>query len=146
MRTRAEPAAWVTSPKNPYFARGAFVNRMWGHWARLRRSRRRSLRAVERTGSRRNARRAGERLRVERASDVRRLIRTITQSEVYGLSSGPAARVDADNVYWARFRLVPLAPDVLICSLFVATNLDEAARRAGRSENLEQVKAQLFKQ
>ncbi len=139
---RAALAAWVTSPKNPLFAR-AFVNRMWGHFLGrgfsnpvddLRPSNPPAAPALL------DALAADF---VASGFDIKHLVRVIVGAEAYGLSSGPlsaaAAKTDPDTKLWERFRITPLGPDELLRALVAATKVDAVVRSSGRLD-LEQIR------
>jgi hypothetical protein len=128
---RATLAAWVTSPKNPYFAR-AFVNRMWGHFLGrgfsdpvddLRPSNPPAAPALL------DALAADF---VASGYDVKHLVRLIVDSEAYGLSAAPVAdataKADPELKLWERFRVTPLGPEELLNALVAATKLDTVVR------------------
>jgi hypothetical protein len=78
--------------------------------------------------------------------DIKRLIATITATRAYQLSSPPAPGASAgESALWSRFPLKPLAPDELLDSIAVATDLDDVLAGRGEGE-LERAKAQLRKQ
>ncbi len=138
-------AAWIVSKQNPYFAR-AIVNRMWGHFLGrgfvdpvddLRPSNEPVMPALFDSVAHDFS---------ANGYDLKALIRLITASEAYALAPAPATKSDPENKTWSRFRLVPLGPEELLSAIFTATNVEEVARRAGRGGNLDQVRAQLFRQ
>jgi Protein of unknown function (DUF1553)/Protein of unknown function (DUF1549) len=151
-------AAWMTSPKNPWFAE-AFVNRMWGHF--LGRGFVNPIDDIRPS----NPATAPEVLAklsddfVAHGCDIKRLARTITGTEVYQLSSAPrpqtaqsAAAADAGggawahaggtDKLWARFRLEPLGPEELLNALMDATGVEGVLRNT--KANVERIRAVLF--
>ncbi|MBS2016092.1 MAG: DUF1549 domain-containing protein [Deltaproteobacteria bacterium] len=142
--TRKALAEWMTSKKNPWFAK-AFVNRMWGHFLGrgfydpvddMRASNRPAMPELLDT------------IAADFAAhdfDVAYLIRTITATEAYQLAASAEAKPDAENVLWARFHLVPLGPSELMNALLRATDLETAAQKAG-IQNMEALRLQLVRQ
>lgn len=139
---RSALAAWVTSPKNPYFAR-AFVNRMWGHFLgrgfsdpvdNLRPSNPPAAPALL------DALAADF---VASGFDMKHIVRLLVEAEAYGLSAAPvasaAAKGDPELKLWERFRITPLGPEELLNALVAATKLDAVVRETGRLD-LEQVR------
>jgi hypothetical protein len=143
---RAALAAWTTSPKNPWFAR-AFVNRMWGYFL--------GRGFVEPVDDFRDSNpvEAGELLDAlasdfaSHGHDVKRLIEIITATRAYQLS--PAAAKGTPSVdpapLFSRYPLKPLAPEELLDSIAVATDLDEMLAKQ-RGDDIEKAKAQLRRQ
>jgi hypothetical protein len=138
---RAALAAWTTSQDNPWFAR-AFVNRMWGHFL--------GRGFVEPVDDFR-ASNPGElpdlldqlaKDFVSHGHDVKRLVTLIVATEAYQLSSATST----EGALWSRYPLKPLAPDVLLDSIAVATDLDDILSKQRGAEELERAKAQLRKQ
>ncbi|HEY8078469.1 MAG TPA: DUF1553 domain-containing protein, partial [Labilithrix sp.] len=143
-QTRKVLADWMTSKQNPWFAR-AIVNRMWGHF--LGRGFSNPVDDMRAT----NPETMPQLLDllaqdfVANDYDLKHLIRVITQTEVYNLSSSATAKPDEENKLWARFHLVPLGPEELMNSLLRATNVENAAEKAG-IKNLDQLRVQLVRQ
>jgi hypothetical protein len=144
--TRRALADWMVSPQNPWFAK-AIVNRMWGHFM--------GRGFVDPVDDLRPSNPAvAEPLLnamaldfAQRGYDLKALITQITSSRAYALSaqSTPgASSADPDNHLWGHFHLVPLGPEELLSSLVRATNVDEAARRAG-VQNMPELRAQMAK-
>lgn len=142
--TRKALAEWMTSAKNPWFAK-ALVNRMWGHFLG-----RGFYDPVD------DMRATNEPVLTEvldqvsadfaaRDFDLKELIRTITSTEAYALSASPNAKTDPENKLWARFRLVPLGPEELMNALLYATNIEDAASQAG-IRNIDALRTQLVRQ
>lgn len=145
--TRAAMATWMTSPKNPWFAK-AIVNRMWGHMLG-----RGFYDPVD------DMRASNEPVLLEALDamsddfardgfDLAELIRTIAATEAYGLDAHPAERTeeprDAENKLWGRFHLVPLGPEELLNALLRVTSLERTANQAG-IDDIERLRAELFK-
>ncbi|AKV00863.1 hypothetical protein AKJ09_07526 [Labilithrix luteola] len=147
--TRKALADWMTSPKNPWFAK-AIVNRVWGHMLG-----RGFYDPVD------DMRASNEPVLVDLLDrmaadfvahdfDLKYLIRTIAGTEAYQLSAkAPAATGDAkpdpENKLWSHFHLAPLGPEELLNALLRATNLEAAADKAG-IKDMDQLRAQLVRQ
>jgi hypothetical protein len=116
-------AAWITNEKNPWFAK-AIVNRMWGHFMGrgfvdpvddFRESNPTTMPALL------------DRLAqdfTEQNYDLKHLIRTICSTRTYQLAPSAAKGDDHNNTLWARYRLKPMGPDVLLDSLIQATGMN----------------------
>lgn len=141
--TRKELAAWMTSTKNPWFAK-AYVNRMWAHFLG-----RGFVNPVDDVRPS-NPSTLPELLDAiakdfgENGFDPKSLVRLVTRTEVYALDARGGENIGPENGTWARFRLVPLGPEELINHLFASTHLERAAESAG-IKNLPVLRAQLFK-
>src|SRR5207249_4986895 len=106
-------AEWMTKPENPYFAE-AFVNRMWAHFM--------GRGFVEPIDDFRESNPPVMPQLLKKLADdfvannydVKHLIKQITATEVYNLSSAPAKKVEPENKYWARYRLKPMGPEELM--------------------------------
>ncbi|NQV26670.1 MAG: DUF1553 domain-containing protein [Rhodopirellula sp.] len=109
-------AKWMTSPENPFFAR-TLANRMWGHF--LGRGIVHPIDDSRSTNPPSNPAMLDELARelVESGYDVRHLIRVITNSAAYGLSSEPTAHNKDDIQSFARFPLRRLSAEVLLDGL-----------------------------
>lgn len=137
-------AAWMTAKENPWFAE-AFVNRMWAHFL--------GRGFVEPIDDFRPSNPAVMPDLMARLSDdfvasgydIKHLIRTLCATQVYQLSSGPAAKTDPDNTLWARFRLKPMGPSQLVDSLVQATNTRPVLEKIGNG-NLDQIKLNVERQ
>jgi hypothetical protein len=124
-------AHWMTTSSS--FSRAA-VNRMWGHFLG-----RGFVDPIDdlRDSNPSDAPELEEALSKDFAShqfDLKRLMRTIALSQVYGLSTAPSASQDAKTppVLWSRFRATPLGPNEMIDAVIDATAVDDALRRLGR--------------
>ena len=137
-------AAWMTAKENPWFAE-AIVNRMWSHFL--------GRGFVEPIDDFRPSNPTVMPDLMSRLSDdfvasnydLKHLIRTICATQVYQLSSGPAAKTDPDNTLWARYRLKPMGPTQLVDSLVQATNTKPVLEQMGNG-NLDQIKANVERQ
>lgn len=141
--TRRELAAWMTSPKNPWFAK-AYVNRVWAHF--LGRGFQNPVDDM-RPSNPTTLPELLERIARDFADggfDPKALVRLVCGSEVYALEARGGTNVDTENLTWARFRMVPLGPEELLAHLFAATRVERAAEAAG-IKNLPTLKAQLAK-
>jgi hypothetical protein len=109
---RERLAAWITSPRNPWFAR-AIVNRVWKHFL--------GRGIVEPVDDFRLSNPpSNEELLDALASylaqqkfDLRKLARVILQSQTYQLSSGPNPSNASDEVNYSRFYLKRQIAEVL---------------------------------
>lgn len=128
---RESIARWITT--NPLFARAA-VNRTWGHFLGrgfvdpiddIRESNVPDAPELEDALSKDFS---------EHHYDLKRLIRTIALSQVYGLATAPSPSQDAKTapVLWSRFRAMPLGPNEMLDAVMDATAVDDALRRLGR--------------
>jgi hypothetical protein len=146
--TRKALAKWMTGPENPWFAK-AIVNRMWGHFL--------GRGFVDPVDDIRpsNPTTMPELLDalaadfVAHGYDLKYLTALIASTRTYGLAASgttaeTAAKADPENKLWWRFRLVPLGPEELLNAIMRATNVDEAARRAG-VQNMAQLRFQLVR-
>ncbi len=137
-------AEWMTKPENPYFAE-AIVNRMWAHFMG-----RGFVDPIDdfrpsNPGVLPGLLKSLADDFVAHDYDLKHLIKQITASQVYNLSSGQAKNVDPDNKYWARFRLKPMGPEELLDSLVTATNMNSVIEKVAGG-NLDAVKFQLYRQ
>ena len=130
--TRQSLAAWMTSPTSPWFPE-AIVNRMWAHFF--------GRGFVDPIDDFRpsNPAVAPEVLKslsedfVAQGYDLRHLIRVMTQTAAYQLSSAAASNAGAGSPtspdkLWSRFRLEPLGPVELLNALMDATGLEDTLR------------------
>jgi hypothetical protein len=129
-------ASWITSPNNPWFSQ-AIVNRMWGHFLG-----RGFINPIDdiRPSNPVSAPAVLAQISADfqaQGYDLKRLIRLITSTQVYQLSSSPRAGVAAaamaeQDKLWPRFRLEPLGPEELLNSLMDATGVEATLRAAGK--------------
>jgi hypothetical protein len=140
---RAALAGWMTAPENPWFAE-AIVNRMWSHFM--------GRGFLEPVDDFRESNPAVMPDLLKKLSDdfvahdydLKHLIKTITATQVYQLSSGQA-KTNPGNTLWARYRLKPMGPEQLMDSLVTATNLGPVLERMFGG-NLDALKTQLQRQ
>lgn len=137
-------AAWMVSPRNPWFAK-AIVNRMWaaliGHGL---------VDPVDdlRPGNPGPLPALHQRLADDFIShdyDLKHLIRTIAATELYQRAAAPAQTRDGkpvNDALWPRYRVRPLPPPVLLDAMIAATGLDPVLERVA-GERREQLEAQL---
>lgn len=123
---RVELAKYITEPSNDQFAR-AFVNRMWGHLLG-----RGIVHPVDDFGDHNPPSHPEliDRLAIDfRASgyDVKALIRWITASRAYHISSRMTKSNEKDDVLFSHYPLKPLNPEQLFDSLITATAAHRAA-------------------
>jgi hypothetical protein len=123
---------FITDPENPDFPR-AMVNRLWGHFLG-----RGFVNPVEDFGDHNPPSHPDllEKLAADfRASgyDIQTLIRWITTSEAYNLSSVMNASNEKDETLFSHMALKPMTPEQLFESVLVATN----AHKAGGSKDTE---------
>jgi hypothetical protein len=106
-------AKWMTSAENPFFAR-TMANRMWGHF--LGRGIVHPIDDSRSTNPPSNPELLDELSRefIDSGYDVRHLIRVITASAAYGLSSEPTESNREDIQSFARFPLRRLSAEVLL--------------------------------
>lgn len=122
---RVELGKFITDPANDQFA-AAFVNRMWGHLLG-----RGIVDPVDDFGDHNEPSHPellatlADRFRAS-GYDVRALIRWITASEAYQLSSVRTARNKLDEKYFSHMTMKPLTPEQLFESLLVATQAEQA--------------------
>lgn len=141
---RKSLASWMVADDNPWFA-DAIVNRMWGHFM--------GRAFVEPIDDFRPSNPAvmPELMKAISADfkasgyDVKHLIKTICATQVYQVTSGASVKTGEGNVYWAKFRLKPMAPDQLLDSLVQATNVKPVLEQTVGA-NLDQIRLQLEKQ
>lgn len=110
---RRNLAKWMTSPKNPFFAR-TMVNRMWGHFFG-----RGIIHPIDDARSTNPATNPVllEELAYDFAAngyDVKQLIREITNSYAYGLSANPNDTNAEDSQCFARYYPKRLSAEVLL--------------------------------
>jgi hypothetical protein len=123
---RVELADWLVSPKNPYFARN-MANRVWAHFFGIG-----ILDPVDEPGEN-NPPSHPELLEelgqafAENGFDTQLLIRGITRSKAYQLTSKMTHPGQADPRRFARMNLKGLTPSQLFDSLVAATGYREPA-------------------
>lgn len=125
-------ATWIT--KNPWFAEET-TNRMWAHFLGrgftnpvddLRPSNPPDMPELQAKLAKDFA---------ESGYDPKRLIKLITQTEAYQLSSSPPAGAGASEIpLWSQFHMVPLGPEELTGSLLAATGVEGALARLTRTD------------
>lgn len=117
-------ARWMTSPDNPYFSR-VIVNRMWADI--MGRGLVEPVDDLRATNPATNAALLDALARsfVEQKYDLKRLIRTITTSYVYGLSSLPGERNVADTRNYSRHYRQRLRAEMLLDAVCDITELPE---------------------
>jgi hypothetical protein len=135
--TRTRLAQWMTSPENPYFARAA-ANRLWAHFFGLG-----IIDPVDELGSDEHTASHPELLDdltqafVKNKFDVKFLIRAITASKAYQLSSSATDKSQDDPRLFARMSLKGLTAEQLFDSLVIATGYTpEPNRGNARAEFL----------
>ncbi|MBN9524522.1 DUF1553 domain-containing protein, partial [bacterium] len=132
MTPRQELAAWLTARENPYFARN-LANRMWAYFFGVG-----IVDPVDEPGDN-NAPSHPElldelgRTFALRAYDNRLLIRAITRTKAYQLSSRVSHPTQADPRRFARMNLKGLTPAQLFDSLVSATGYREPAQFRGQA-------------
>jgi hypothetical protein len=140
-------AAWMTSPQNPWFSQ-AIVNRMWGHFLG-----RGFVNPIDdlRPSNPVSAPDVLAKLSADfqaEGYDLKHLVRLITGSKVYQLSSSPrpgvpaAAAAEQDKL-WPRFRLEPLGPEELLNALMDATGVEATLRASGKVD-VQRIRSVLF--
>jgi hypothetical protein len=141
---RQSLANWMVADDNPWFA-NAIVNRMWGHFM--------GRAFVEPIDDFRPSNPAVmpelmNALSVDFKAtgyDLKHLIKTICLTQAYQVGSNSSAKPGNDNVYWAKYRLKPMAPDQLLDSLVQATNVKPVLEQTVGA-NLDQIRLQLERQ
>ncbi len=119
---RVHFANWLTSPKNPYFAR-ALVNRVWGNF--MGRGFTEPVDDVRATNPASNEElfTALSKDFIEHGYDVKRLIRLIMNSQAYQLSSDANATNQNDNKYYSKYIVKRLSGEVLLDAMSQATGV-----------------------
>ncbi len=117
-------ADWLTAAKNPWFAHN-LTNRVWAHF--MGRGLVEPVDDFRATNPPSNAELhdALAAYFVESGFDLRALIRTITASRVYGLSSTPNATNQNDEQNYSRALLKPLEAEVLLDAVCQVTGVPE---------------------
>jgi Protein of unknown function (DUF1549)/Protein of unknown function (DUF1553) len=127
--TRQAIAAWIT--KNPWFAE-EITNRMWGHFlGRGFTNPVDDVRASNPPDMPDLMKRIAKDF-TDHGSDLKRLMRLITQTEVYQLSAVGAAK--GDIPLWSQFRMTPLGPEELVNALIGATGTQTALEKLSRAD------------
>ncbi|MGE3821064.1 MAG: DUF1549 and DUF1553 domain-containing protein [Isosphaeraceae bacterium] len=133
---RVELGKFIADPGNMDLAR-AFVNRMWGHFLG-----RGIVHPVDDFGDHNPPshpellNRLAEEFR-KSDYDVRSLIRWITASQAYNLSSGMTKSNEKDEVLFSHMALKPMSPEQLFDSLLTATSAHQAGGEDGSGERRE---------
>jgi hypothetical protein len=124
---RRELADWMTSPKNPWFARN-LANRVWAHL--LGRGLVEPIDDVRETNPPSNPELldALARHAVENKFDVKALIRTITASRTYQLSSKPNTTNERDAQNYSRALFKRLPAEVLLDMVSQVSGVEERFR------------------
>ncbi len=130
---RTELGKFVTSPENDQFAK-AFVNRIWGHFVG-----RGFVQPVDDFGDHNPPSHPEllDRLAADfRANgyDVKDLIRWVTASRAYQVSSVMTRKNDKDDVLFSHFLVRPMKPEQLFDSLITATSAHKAAGRGSEQQ------------
>jgi hypothetical protein len=118
-------AAWMASPENPYFAQ-VMVNRVWADL--VGRGLVEPVDDLRATNPPSNAALLEELAQdfEEQGYDLKKLIRRITTSYVYGLSSSPNERNVADTRYYSRYYRQRLRAEVLLDAVVEVTGVPES--------------------
>ena len=119
---RVHFAKWLISPKNTYFAR-SLVNRVWANF--MGRGLVDPVDDVRATNPASNEElfAALSKDFVESGYDVKRLIRTIMNSEAYQLSSAANATNPSDNKYYSKYIIKRLPAEVLLDAMSQVTDV-----------------------
>src|SRR5579872_5099194 len=137
-------AAWMTAPDNPWFAE-AIVNRMWSHFL--------GRGFVEPIDDFRPSNPAAMPVLLKRLADdfvasdydLKHLIKTICECQVYQLSATATGKPDQGNTLWAQYRLKALGPDETLDAVIAATNLEPVLEKQFGA-NVDQMKVQVQRQ
>lgn len=121
---RAELAAWLTSPRNPWFARN-LANRVWAHF--LGRGLVEPVDDVRATNPPSNPELLGALADyvIQNKYDLHSLIRVIAASRVYQLASKPNATNERDEQNYSRARFKRLGAEVLLDMVCQTTGVPE---------------------
>ena len=119
---RVHFANWLTSPKNPFFAR-ALVNRVWGNF--MGRGLTEPVDDVRATNPASNEElfAALSKDFIAHGFDVKGLIRTIMNSAAYQLSSEANATNQSDNKYYSKYIVKRLSGEVLLDAMSQVTGV-----------------------
>jgi hypothetical protein len=138
---RVELGKFIADPKNMDLSR-AFVNRMWGHFMG-----RGIVHPVDDFGPHNPA--SHPEMLDELAQefmksgfDIKALIRWITSSQAYNISSGMTKGNEKDETLFSHMTLKPMSPEQLFDSLLTAT----AAHKAGTGTNDDRRRDQWLRQ
>jgi hypothetical protein len=121
---RLELAQWLTAPDNPWFARN-LANRIWAHF--LGRGLVESVDDVRATNPPSNPELLDALARhlIENKFDVRQLIRTVTASHVYQLSTKPNSTNAKDELNFSRALFRRIDAEVLLDMVSQTTGIAE---------------------
>lgn len=113
-------AAWLTSPKNEYFARN-IVNRVWGNF--LGRGLVHPVDDVRATNPASNEELFDAVVKdfIAHGYDIRHLIRTIANSSTYQLSSEANATNEQDNMFYSKYIVKRLPGEVILDAMSQVT-------------------------
>ena len=118
-------ANWLTSPKNPYFARN-IVNRVWGNF--MGRGLVDPIDDVREANAASNEELFAALVKdfVDHGYDIQHLIRTIMNSGVYQLSSDANATNQYDGVYYSKYIVKRLPGEVILDAMSQVTGVATA--------------------
>jgi len=118
-------ANWLTSPKNPYFARN-LVNRVWANF--LGRGLVDPVDDVREANASSNEELFAALIKdfVDHKFDVKHLIRTIMNSGVYQLSSDTNSTNQYDGVYYSKYNVRRLPGEVILDAMSQVTGVPTA--------------------
>jgi hypothetical protein len=118
-------ANWLTSPKNPYFARN-IVNRVWGNF--MGRGLVDPIDDVREANAASNEELFAALVKdfVDHGYDIQHLIRTIMNSGVYQLSSDANATNQYDGVYYSKYIVKRLPGEVILDAMSQVTGVPTA--------------------
>lgn len=113
-------ADWLTSPKNPYFAR-AITNRVWANFFGVGLVEAVDDLRLSNPASNEELLDAAARHLVEQRFDLKELMRAILQSETYQRSSGALPENEADRRFYSRYYPRRLMAEVLLDAISQVT-------------------------
>jgi hypothetical protein len=118
-------AKWLTSPKNPYFARN-LVNRVWANF--LGRGLVDPVDDVREANASSNEELFAALIKdfIDHKFDVKHLIRTIMNSGVYQLSSDTNATNQYDGIYYSKYNVRRLPGEVILDAMSQVTGVPTA--------------------
>jgi hypothetical protein len=121
---RAYFAEWLTSPKNPYFAR-ALVNRVWRNF--MGRGLVEAVDDIRETNPPTNEELFSALARdlVDHGFDVRHMIRTVMNSASYQTASEPNPQNAPDDKYYSHYIIRRLPAEVLLDAISQVTEMPE---------------------